>query len=80
MGWEQDARDWFNNGGRSISDSFNQLKDDFINFLNTTAKDASNDANKQIANYSNSIQMSARGALTNIYDQTNTKINTINSY
>ena len=39
MGWQQDAENFFN--GRSISDGFNQLKDDFLNFLNSTAKDAS---------------------------------------
>ena len=48
MGLSDDINNFFN--GKSLTDSFNNLKNDFTNFLNSSSTTIMNDANKQITN------------------------------
>ena len=53
MGWQQDAENFFN--GRSISDGFNALKDEFMKFLNSSSDAIMNESNRNITLFQNNI-------------------------
>ena len=58
-----------------MTDGFNALKDDFTKFLNSSSNAIMNETNKNITNYSNSLQLSVRSSLTKEFDKTVNSIN-----